>query len=218
MQSFNIMNTINSLFYVIVLVMSVVIHEVAHGLAAESQGDPTARYAGRLTLNPLSHIDPVGSVLLPLLLIVMHAGFVIGWARPVPYNERNLRNKKWGTILVASAGIVANLVLAIFFGLAIRFSWILGTHASPFVTIASVIVFVNLLLALFNLIPIPPLDGSKILFSLLPSSTRVAHIQSKIEYFSIVLLLGFLIFLWPLVVPVIGYLFGILTGMPIPVA
>ena len=218
MQSFNTMNTINSLFYVIVLVMSVVIHEVAHGLAAESQGDTTARYAGRLTLNPLNHIDPVGSVLLPLLLIIMHAGFVIGWARPVPYNERNLRNKKWGTIAVASAGIIANVLLAVFFGFAIRFSWVLGTYASPFVTIASVIVFVNLLLALFNLIPIPPLDGSKILFSLLPSSARVAHIQAKIEYFSIVLLLGFLIFLWPHVVPVIGYLFGILTGMPIPVA
>ena len=92
------MQGINTIFYIIVLIMSVVIHEVAHGLVADAQGDPTARYAGRLTLNPLKHIDPIGSVVLPLLLILSGTGFIIGWAKPVPYNEANLRNKRWGTV------------------------------------------------------------------------------------------------------------------------
>ena len=206
------MTDITQIFQVIVLIMSVVIHEVAHGLAAEAQGDTTARYAGRLTLNPISHIDPVGSILLPFLLIITHAGFIIGWAKPVPYNERNLRNKKWGTILVASAGILANLMIAIIFGLLIRFSGFLGAYQAPFVNIASIIVIVNLVLALFNIIPIPPLDGSKILFSLLPHSTKLAKIRNNVEYFAIILLILFLIFIWPLLVPVVASIFGFLTG------
>ena len=85
------------------LIMSVVVHEVAHGFAADAQGDPTARYAGRLTLNPLKHIDLMGSIIVPLLLVIFNAGFLVGWAKPVPYIEANLRDKKWGTVIVASA-------------------------------------------------------------------------------------------------------------------
>jgi Zn-dependent protease len=206
------MNGVNTIFYVIVLIMSVVVHEVAHGLAADKEGDPTARYAGRLTLNPLKHIDPVGSVLLPLLLIVMNAGFVIGWAKPVPYNERNLRDKRWGTLFVAAAGIIANFVLAIAFGILIRYSYIFGTAAPAFVSIATVIVLVNLLLGLFNLIPIPPLDGSKILFSLIPGG--MGKVRATVEYLSLPLLLIFLVFLWPHIAGFVGTLFSLITGIP----
>lgn len=205
---------INSIFYVVILIMSVVVHEVAHGFAADAQGDPTARYAGRLSLNPLRHIDIVGSIILPLLLIITHSGFLVGWAKPVPYNEYNLRNKKWGTLFVASAGILANIGLALIFGFAIRFSYLLGSSAPAFVAIATVITYVNLMLALFNLIPIPPLDGSKILFSLLPGQTF--KFRAIVEYLSIPLLLVFIIFLWPIIFPVISTIFNLITGAGVP--
>ena len=208
------MQGLNTVFYIIVLIMSVVCHEVAHGFAADAQGDPTARYAGRLTLNPLKHLDWVGSIILPLLLVIFHAGFIIGWAKPVPYNERNLRNKRWGTVLVAGAGIMVNIGLAVIFGLGIRFSGIFGSFAPGFVGIATVIVLVNIVLALFNLIPIPPLDGSKILFALL--SERVTKFQRTVEYVSLPLLLVFIFLFWPsFISPVVSHLFSFLTGTPI---
>jgi len=210
------MSGVNAIFYVIVLIMSVVVHEVAHGFAAESQGDPTARYAGRLTLNPLRHIDMVGSVLLPLFLVLTHAQFLIGWAKPVPYNERNLRDKKWGTVLVAGAGILANIVIAVVFGLAIRCAGFLGSFSGAFIFIASIIVWVNLILALFNLIPIPPLDGSKILFALMPER-HLQSFQAKVEYLSLPLLIVFVLFLWPYIFPVVGHVFGFITGIPLSV-
>ena len=204
---------VGTIFYIVVLLMSVVVHEVAHGFAAESQGDPTARYAGRLTLNPLKHLDWVGSVILPLLLVLFNAGFVIGWAKPVPYNERNLRNKRWGTAIVASAGVLVNLGLAIVFGVAIRFSHLLGGAAGPFTDIATVIVLVNLLLAFFNLIPIPPLDGSKILFSFIPRLSD--KFKTTVEYLSLPLLILFLVYLWPLLFPVVSSVFHLITGLPL---
>src|SRR3989338_1528199 len=114
------------IFTIIILIMSVVIHEVSHGYAALFFGDQTAKFEGRLTLNPIKHLDPIGSVLIPLLLIISHAGFIFGWARPVPYNPNNLRNKKNGTIAVASAGILANLFIALIFGILIRIVSSLG--------------------------------------------------------------------------------------------
>ncbi len=206
------MQEVNTLFYVLVLIMSVVVHEVAHGFAAESQGDPTARYAGRLTLNPLKHLDMVGSIVLPLLCVFFGNGFLIGWAKPVPYDERNLRSPRWGTLLVASAGILVNIGLAVVFGLAVRFAYLLGPAAPAFTVIASAIAYVNIVLALFNLIPIPPLDGSKILFSLLWSRGR--KFQAAVEYLSLPLLVFFLFIVWPLISPVIGHIFAFITGMP----
>jgi Zn-dependent protease len=208
------MQALNTFFYVLVLILSVVVHEVAHGFAADSQGDPTARYAGRLTLNPLKHLDMVGSVLLPILLVVFNAGFVIGWAKPVPYTESNLRNKRWGTILVAGAGIMVNIGLAVIFGLGIRFSFIFGSFAPAFVAIATIITLVNIVLALFNLIPIPPLDGSKILFALLPN--HAYRFQRAVEYVSLPLLLLFIFVLWPQIIsPAIGHIFVFITGLPV---
>ena len=192
--------------------MSVVIHEVAHGLVADAQGDPTARYAGRLTLNPLKHIDPIGSVVLPLLLILSGTGFIIGWAKPVPYNEANLRNKRWGTVLVAGAGIVSNFALAIVFGIAIRFAGIFGSFAPAFISIAEIVVMVNIILGFFNLIPIPPLDGSKILFNVLPPRLISERIIKNIEFFSLPILIIFIYYIWPLIFPAIGFIFNLLTG------
>lgn len=210
------MQGINAIFYIIVLIMSVVVHEVAHGLAADMEGDPTARYAGRLTLNPLVHIDLIGSIIIPLLLVLFNAGFLVGWAKPVPYIEANLRDKKWGTIVVASAGILANFALAIIFGLLIRISFIFGPFAQGFISIASVIVFINIVLGFFNIIPIPPLDGSKIFFNLLPEKILSTKAKAKIEYFSLPLLILFIFFIWQLLFPVILFLFSFITGVPSP--
>ncbi|MFH1608521.1 MAG: site-2 protease family protein [Patescibacteria group bacterium] len=159
------------IFYIAILIMSVVIHEISHGYVAEYFGDKTARNAGRLTLNPIKHLDLVGSVIVPLVLY-FSSGFVFGWAKPVPYNPNNLRNRKWGEIAVAGAGILANISIAIIFGMILRFS---SSFSVPegFGTIISLIVIINLALALFNLVPIPPLDGSKVLFNLLPESCYI---------------------------------------------
>jgi Zn-dependent protease len=116
------MDATNAIFYIAILIMSVVIHEVSHGFMAEYFGDKTARFAGRLTLNPIKHLDMFGSILLPALLVLSQSPFLIGWAKPVPYNPDNLSNRKWGTIAVASAGVLANFSLAIFFGLILRLS------------------------------------------------------------------------------------------------
>ena len=207
------MQAIDGIFYIIVLIMSVVVHEVAHGYTAYLLGDNTARQQGRLTLNPLKHLDPFGSVILPLLLVFMNAGFVIGWAKPVPYNPANLRNEKKGTFLVAIAGIIANLILVIFFGLLIRFAPSLfgNTLDSSFYKITSIIVVLNLVLVIFNLIPIPPLDGSKILFSFLPYKYR--YIENFLEKWGMFLLLFFIIFLWTKVSPIIFIAFHFITGV-----
>ena len=205
------MQAVDGIFYIVVLIMSVVVHEFAHGYTAYLLGDNTARQSGRLTLNPLKHLDPFGSVILPLLLVFANAGFVIGWARPVPYNPANLRNEKKGTLLVAIAGILANLVLVILFGLLIRFAPALGISiTSPFYKITSIIVILNLVLALFNLIPIPPLDGSKILFSFIPVKYR--YIENFLEKWGMFLLLFFIIFIWAKIAPIIFIAFHFITG------
>ncbi len=211
---------ITGIFYIIVLIMSIVIHEVAHGYSAYLLGDNTARLSGRLTLNPIKHLDPFGSVILPLLLLLTGSGFIIGWARPVPYNPNNLRNGRMGNFIVAISGIAANIIIAIIFGFLIRFAPMLGIPAynpdplflSPFYSIASIIVEMNLVLALFNIIPIPPLDGSKILFSFLPA--RLHFIEDFLERWGIFILLFFIIFIWGSVSPLIYYAFKLLTGLP----
>jgi Zn-dependent protease len=159
-------------FELAILIFSIVIHEVAHGYAANALGDPTARLSGRLTLNPLRHIDPMGSVLLPALLVITNAGILFGWAKPVPYNPYNLRNARWGEAIVASAGALTNLFLAVVLGLIARFSY--GQLPEAFVSIAATASFVNLFLGLFNLIPLPPLDGYTTLRGLLPMGPSLA--------------------------------------------
>lgn len=209
---FTIMQATDAIFYIAILVMSVVIHEVSHGYVAEYFGDKTARFAGRLTLNPIKHLDIFGSILLPTLLVLSHSPFLVGWAKPVPYNPENLSNKKWGTIAVASAGVLANFTIAIFFGLILRFSEGMNVPAGfPFIITS--IVLVNLSLGIFNLVPIPPLDGSKILFNLLPYSFH--KVINFLENYSLILIIVFIVFLSNYLFPILAFLFNLIAGLAI---
>lgn len=212
-------------FYLLTLVYSVIIHEVAHGVVALWLGDLTARYAGRLTLSPWSHIDPFGSVILPVLL-VLTTGFAFGYAKPVPYNPYNLRDQKWGPLKVALAGPASNFLMAALATLLafllpvstlvkqhilIQFSGVVGGHGAflerfsslaesiagsfpgIFFGLLLLVIFWNVVLGCFNLVPIPPLDGSKVLFALFPVSERTQFMLEQYGFF----LLLFIILLVP---------------------
>lgn len=206
------------IFFLIALIMSIIIHEVSHGFAAEMLGDPTARLQGRLTLNPIPHIDMVGSILVPALLVFMNAGFLFGWAKPVPYNPYNLRNQKWGEAIVAAAGPGSNLVLALVFGTVVRFG--VGTLPESFISLAGLVVFINIMLAFFNMLPIPPLDGSKLLKAILPYRANMAFQRFEALMMSGGLLLMLLVFwlllqvIGPVIIGAISFLFMLITGMP----
>lgn len=164
------------IFLIAILIISVVFHEVSHGFAAHYLGDPTARLQGRLTLNPVKHVDPLGSLILPALLVLSSSPFLIGWAKPVPYNPHNFqRGGRWAEALVAAAGPAANVLIALVFGLLMR----AGVFPAELTSLVISIVFINVLLAIFNLIPIPPLDGSKILSMLLPQGLRIQYERAR---------------------------------------
>ena len=194
-------------FQILVLIMSVVVHEVSHGYAARSLGDHTAEYEGRLTLNPLKHLDPFGSIILPLLSYYL-GGFLIGWAKPVPYNPYNLRPGRWSEAWVAAAGPLSNFCLALIFGLIVRFGEAALNPA--FASLAVMIVVINIVLMVFNLVPIPPLDGSKLLFALFPS--RLSRFRDFFEKQGFILLLLFIFFLWQYLSPVVGLIFRLIVG------
>lgn len=207
-------------FSILALILSVVIHEVSHGYVANMLGDPTARLQGRLTLNPIKHIDPLGSVILPVLLVVTGANILIGWAKPVPYNPYNLRDQKYGEAKVAGAGPLVNIGIAVVFGLLIRLAVSAGIATQALLDAAGIVVYINILLAIFNMIPIPPLDGSKVLSVLLPT-----HLEMKYKQFQdwvagqgfIVLFLFiflFLTLLWPVFATLLSWVFTLLTGLP----
>lgn len=207
-------NATQFVFQIAILIFSVVIHEVSHGYAALILGDRTAEQEGRLTLNPVKHIDPFGSVILPVLSHLL-GGFVFGWAKPVPYNPHNLRNQKWGPAIVGAAGPAANISLAVAFGLMARF--LPGLARGPgaefainFASIAAAIALLNLVLAIFNLVPIPPLDGSKVLFAVLPYRWR--GIQNLLEQYGFFILLIFIFSFASLLSPVILFFFRLITG------
>lgn len=198
------------IFFFLIIVPSSIIHEYMHGAVANFFGDPTAKYAGRLTLNPMAHIDPWGTLLLPITLFLFSGGrFVFAYAKPVPVNPLFLRSK-WAGILVAAAGPLSNFVTAAVVGLIVRF-----LPSSPFTTILSLIVYANVLLGVFNLIPIPPLDGSKVLFPLLPAGFEEFKLQ--FERYGFIVLLIFLFgvgFQW--ILPLIFYFFRLFTGLTTP--
>lgn len=216
---------------IIILILSAVIHEYAHGWMAKRLGDDTAERAGRLTFNPFKHLDPIGSVLLPILLVVTRANFFVAWAKPVPYNPYNLRDRKYGELKVALAGPVSNLLIAVIFALFVRivistqgidFSLLQGdvtsllslTHGSLLVSlvlVAILITYINIFLAIFNLVPIPPLDGSKILYAFLPARGRETLMRFERYSFIILLLLlfsGALVF----IVRLVEWIFRMLVG------
>lgn len=205
------------LLIITALILSVIIHEVAHGYMANWLGDPTARLAGRLTLNPIPHIDPVGSILIPVLLALSSAGLLFGWAKPVPYNPYNIRNQRWGEALVAFAGPGVNLLIAGVFALLIRSGLPFG-FAPSFIELAVHIVYINILLAFFNLIPLPPLDGSKVLASLLPLKLQLRYreLGAQIESYGAVATFGFLLvfvyILWAPFSVLVSAAFRLLVG------
>lgn len=196
----------NIIFLVIILVFSAAVHEYMHGWMADRLGDPTAKLAGRLTLNPIKHLDLFGSILLPFLLIISNVGFIFGWAKPVPYNPYNLRDKKYGPAKVAAAGPLGNFILAFLLVLAWRFMPIDSLEFNFFMSSA---IYINLLLMVFNLLPIPPLDGSKILAAFLPF--EVANRYLSLERFGFFFIIFFLLFAFRLILPLVYILFNLLT-------
>ncbi len=208
------MQDIDLIFSIAVLIMSVVVHEVSHGFVANMLGDPTARILGRLTLNPIKHLDPVGSFFVPVLLALANAP-VFGWAKPVPYNPYNLKGK-FGDAKVAAAGPLSNLLLAVVFGLVLRYAVSFGISPdAPAMRILDVIVVINILLAVFNLIPIPPLDGSKVLFSFLPYQLR--GLQEFLERYWLIFIAFILFFLWNILAPVVALLYHLIVGVGVQV-
>lgn len=206
---------IDIVFGIVILIVSVILHEVSHGYMANYLGDPTARLQGRLTLNPLSHIDPVGSIFLPALLVITHSPILIGYAKPVPYNPYNLPGR-FDEALVAGAGPAVNIFLALLFGLSIRFFG--ADMSTSLLTAFATIAYINMLLALFNLLPLPPLDGSKVLSGILPGSAGRAYDRFRMQFERLGVLsgtLGILIIFYllsPFFFTLLQSLFRLLTG------
>ena len=202
------MDFLQIIFYILVVLFSVVLHELSHGVVANSMGDNTAKDLGRITLNPLKHLDWFGSVLLPLFTFWI-GGFVFGYAKPVPYNPANLNDRKYGPAKVALAGPAVNIIIAGLFGLVLRFLP-MSLEATMLPQLLSFIVLLNLILAIFNLMPIPPLDGHWLLLTFLP--TRFTAVKVFIMRYSLVLFFIFLIFIFPIIFPLINLLFRVIIG------
>lgn len=211
------MEPILFIFIIVIFILSVIIHEVAHGTVADYLGDPTAKHAGRLTLNPLKHLDPVGSVLLPLFLFILTqttgVGIIFGWAKPVPVTPANFRDKKYGDLKVSIAGPASNLIIALFFGLAMRF-----VPVEIFITAPNLMLFfsyitaINIMIAVFNLVPIPPLDGSHILFTFLPR--KFAPLKIFLNQFGFMILLFLIYFASSWLYLALSWIFRLITGFP----
>ncbi len=173
------------------LLFAITVHEVAHGWMARRLGDPTAMMLGRLTLNPIKHIDPVGTLLVPGILLVLGTGFVFGWAKPVPVNQRNLRNPNRDMMLVSAAGPLSNLLMALLWGLVakvgVSLAGAIPMLGLPLVYMGGAGILINLVLMVLNLLPIPPLDGSRIVSGLLPPG--LADQYNRLESVGFIILL-----------------------------
>ncbi|MFC2091468.1 site-2 protease family protein [Elusimicrobiota bacterium] len=202
---------------VVIFFFSVVLHEVAHGYVAYLCGDNTARDMGRITLNPLAHIDLFGTLIVPVMLYML-GGFIIGWAKPVPINPNNFRNIKQDVLKVGASGPLTNFTLAVIFSLILWILNLIGFSATPYgftvtVIIASA-VSVNIILGMFNLVPIPPLDGSRIVSSLLPYELSVKY--DRLAPFGFIILILSIRILWPVVISAGNVFYKMLfMGMPI---
>jgi len=203
-------NILMTVIAVGVLMISVIFHEVAHGYTAFRLGDPTARYAGRLTLNPLKHIDPFGTVILPLLLILARFPYPVGWAKPVPVNPLLLRDPRRGMMLVGAAGPLSNVSLALVAAMILR---TVPVSRTPFLfDLLSIACYVNILLSVFNLVPVPPLDGSRVVAGLLPPELR-KHYESLSPYgIFIILGLFYLGLMNRVILPLSDFIFSLLVG------
>jgi len=201
-----------TVFEFIVLIFSAVLHEVAHGFEADHLGDDTARRAGRLTLNPLKHMDLFGSFLMPLSLFIISGGtFFFAAAKPVPYDPRNLKYPRSGSAKIALAGPATNLCLAVIFGIAVRiFSYL--PVSDFFIELLGIVAYLNILLAVFNCIPIPPLDGSRVLFAALPQTRTTFRVAAFLERYGMFIVLFFAFFGFQLLIPLVSSLFTLVTG------
>jgi Zn-dependent protease len=197
------MQGVDFIFSLIILIMSVVVHELSHGYVAYALGDPTAKYEGRLTLNPLKHLDFFGSFLVPLVFY-LSGGFLFGWAKPVPFNPYNIKrvNQKLGAGIIGVAGPISNFLIAAIFSLALRYGGSFIAMTQSLVNIFTMVVMINVSLACFNLVPIPPLDGSKVLFAFLPRS--LGHIEELLERYGFILLFVLILFFANLISPAIS--------------
>jgi Zn-dependent protease len=189
--------------WVVPVLLGITVHEVAHGFIARKLGDNTAFMLGRLTLNPLKHVDPMGTILIPGLLLLLQAGFIFGYAKPVPINWKNLHQPKRDMALVAAAGPVANLLMAFVWALLLRLGVMLGDSGLALVYMGVAGISINAILMILNLLPLPPLDGGRVLTGLLPGP--MAYKFSRIEPYGFFILIGLLVtgilgaILWPLI-------------------
>jgi Zn-dependent protease len=207
---------ITIVFEIIVLLFSAILHEIAHGYEAERLGDDTARRAGRLTLNPLVHLDLFSSILMPLLLLwATNGAFFFAAAKPVPYNPNNLKNPRSGSAKIALAGPFTNFFIAFVFSVVVR-TLVFFPVSDTLIVLLSLIVYVNIILGIFNLVPIPPLDGSRVLFAALPPSQRTYKAMYFLERWGLVLVLLFVFFGFQLIIPIIQFIFTLFTGQPMP--
>jgi len=200
-------------WYVFVVAVSVILAEIERGYTAYTEGDPTPKNAHRLNANIFSHIDIIGTILLPLILLVSQSGFVIGWARHIPINEHKLHHKKKSIKKIALAGLLVHICIAFLATILVRYMVMQGVYSGPLVVGFTTFAIVNYLLLLFNLLPVPPLDGAKLFLSSVPDKHH--HTKKVLQFYAVPILLILVVLLWQYLFSTIDFLFKLIIGVHI---